>query len=278
MEGVDYLSPSPALIAEAIVDSGLPIFTSSTVVASESIALQAENTTESFGPFAINQIGYEIQAQASTPNGSDIVSIGIELTWSDGGVVIEQEVFTWMAGSASQPHIIYGRGPTKGNSLTISVITPVYNGPTVNTNFTFLENSRTYLQSKWKTYNIGNPAGFSIGGVPMSSNVLTTTAPTVAKGGAQAMRLLALYTGTIQFMAFTSSLTSDANVELSNQTALTNLASIVIYASNTNGQGVINSGPIELGRDEYLLTLTNNNAASSEVISVLVVAVEQAIC
>lgn len=189
------MSPSPAQIAASITASGVSLLSGSTLLNNTpSSPITAGNSTI-IGPLSLTQPGYElgITLQMSAAAANPSASIFLEWSSSISGLVVAQE--RWIVGAANGTQKYCGTGPTKGDTLNIT-ITNQDAAQTLTYSLTLSQNSRTYVRDDWRQITTNTVGSFTNANYDQQENFLFNSSPNV-NGNTTISRLLTLYAGDI---------------------------------------------------------------------------------
>jgi hypothetical protein len=157
--------------------------------------------TDTLGPFTVGQIAYETYFEAQETvqgpigsGGTPGAVITITLSWRDSatGLQLGLEAYNVVpaAPSSVQPHIVHGRGPSRGDQLTVTIT----NNDSVNVAVlaTVLETSRVFSAAQWQT---SQPSGVTFTGFTTPNYYPATKTIADTQPNNTAVRILPLYTG-----------------------------------------------------------------------------------
>lgn len=190
--------------ADAIAATGVPLLSNATslfamtsltpVPAGGSLVIPG-------GPFAINQIGYELSIEVLASAASLFPFCNLTLTWSDsvsGQTVAIDRYALAGANPTANPYML--TGPTKGDTVAVQVDN--FDGTnTMGVLATMIQNSRVYVRDDMRNVSMQFVPGGSRGNYSLGAGVLLNTQVTVNAGASQS-RNLGFYSG-IVFVSFT---------------------------------------------------------------------------
>lgn len=180
--------------------------------------------TNSYGPFNISQVGYEIIFGAMKASGAGAQTnpfVIVQLVWTDAATGFELGTDSWtcpIAGAfaAGGQFPIYGRGPTKANQVTINIMS--VDTVSANCSVALFQNARVYAVDDWRWNNntlngggITAPTGYTLPGVPFDESILGQSGLTVAVSSSQS-RLFGMYNGPCNFDYVASGPSASAQV------------------------------------------------------------------
>lgn len=145
---------APSAHAAQIASQGVPLLTKSSMIANQTFASIAHGASSGPPELTINQIGYEITVNPKFPAGTTNPFVEVGLQWIDSasGNGVANDVFYVPGCTDAHGFVVYGRGPTKGDRLTVS-ITNLDTAQSVSCSVTVLENSRVYPTDVWRFNN-----------------------------------------------------------------------------------------------------------------------------
>lgn len=254
-------------IPTGIFNTGVPIYTKSTLVKNQGAIAQAPGTQSSSATFSISQIGYEIFLTVFAA--SNIAAYyRISMQWFDSGTGIQtgQEDY-WIipgTGSGLNAHTIIGHGPTKGDQLVIVSENPAQSvGNNVTHSYVVLQNSRSYQSDQWETLQF-NGANITNTFSDIVTGCIASTNSSVAAGGTL-VRLLPLYNGLVTVVMSTTSGLTDGDINIQQIADQSNggaLPNETVYHAKTDSNGLIYASNVALPASQCQVTLTNNNASA----------------
>lgn len=280
-------------IPNNISTTGAPLLNFKQLLASGVGVNIPANTNAALGSLLrFNQPGYEIyMSLKSTVNPA--VPYQITLTWLDStsNTIIRTENYFILPGADPINHIVIGDGPTKGDSLSLSIFNTSATTAGTLTYYVF-QHSRPYTSGLWMTSseNAGSPTfnGFTFAANAMDGGYLAGISAIVAHGGITSTDLLLpLYTGTIDFKGFTSDGTAgngewqiiaqaiESLVGLGDKTFVQGLSGQTGYSPN--GQKNFDQRNIAMPNAQCLLRMFNHNATTDQTMTADIIARSEAV-
>lgn len=267
-QSTDVTTTLPANIAA----TGVPLLTGSELVHQLSSVSLAPGATQTYGPYAAGQLGYEIllSAWAAVNTGQNDVSV--EVIWSDAGTGITTGDELWWlcpgSGSGGNAHEVLGHGPTKGDQIEIILANAGNSAGNVSFAFTLLQNSRIYAADRWRTIQFKTSFLTNTFADP-KANLLASTSISVGSGTGNAVtRVMPLYNGRVYASLQTASGTSDAELLILNFADQSNggisVPSTTVFDGYTSSTGQL-AAMIDLPRSQCQLQIINHNAASQNI-------------
>jgi len=244
-----------------IAATGVPLLSKGTLVVNQGATVIAASGTANLGPFTMTQLGYEISVSLQANAASTTPFASVTLVWTDSvsGAVVAKEQW-WLAGGSGVAQVYMGTGPTKGDTLNISV----QNFDAVNSmTYTLVktQNSRIYARDDWRQNTLNAVPTFTLPNQNPSSNTLAELNPNIA-GNTTAIRLLPLYAGDIQLCVANGAGTLVVSVEAISDQAISataaSLAQFVLAAA-----AVVNQ-KITLTRAVCQIVLQTTTATASQ--------------
>lgn len=177
---------APAAHAGQIAQQGVPLLTASKLLANDTITALAHGASFGTPGLTVSQPGYEIIVNPKFAAGTTNPFVEVQLQWVDIGTGIQMASDSFFIPGSTQPSglAVFGRGPTKGNQLFVTVtnldtVNPVTLGLTV------LQNSRVPQTDVWRFQNssVNNMTvpGFTLPSLPDDESCLgTITGATIA--------------------------------------------------------------------------------------------------
>lgn len=231
--------------------------------------LSGGGNANSYGPYNVNQVGYEILFGAMKASGAGAQTNPfclVQLVWSDSvtGVTLGSDTWTCpIAGAfaANGQFPIYGRGPTKGDQVTINIQN--LDSVSMNYNVSLFQNARTYATDDWRWNNsiltlggVTAPTGYTLGGIPYDESILGQSNLTVPATTGVVSRLFGMFNGPCNFdMAGSGPAASNVSVTLQ-QTPTTVYGNNKIFAANEAGTPTAYIGP----RGPINITIANTGS------------------
>lgn len=216
-------------------------------------------------PISIDQTGYEIGLSIQCSASPLVPFLIADLLWTDSvtGLVIGHDVWSLPASSAANGQTYYGSGPTKGDTLVVTLINADASGVLPAVSASVAQNSRAYVRDDWRQQSRGAVPGFSAGNGNQAGNLLIVASPNVPTT-LPATRIIPFYAGRIRFMAqstvpFTLEITS-----LDTQVG-TGFNDIFIQSAALVGTIASITGTTTLTRSGCVVSLTNNGAATAAI-------------
>lgn len=257
---------TPGANAQAISVTGVPLLSLfGTVLTSVSYFLNG-GANRTFGPFTVNQIGYEIFISAKIAAAATVPFLTATLTWFDGAgsFVVGQEEWIIPCGNTTAS-IITGSGPTKGaiGQLFITNLDPSAQATITNVMF---QNSRVYIRDRWIENTVGDVPGFTSSGGNALAGILASLNAVTVGIGATVTRLFPLYAGDVWFYLDQGG-AGAANFSFNLRPApISFLGSGVMHSGNPSGgvgtgQGVV----LRFPRAPIELQMTNSGTVASTV-------------
>lgn len=249
-----------------IFNTGVPLYTKSSLVKNQTAVSQAPGTTNTSAVFPISQVGYEIFLTVFAA-GNFLSFYHLTMQWLDSGtgIITAQEDYWFIpgTGAGASAHTIIGAGPTKGDQLQIVSSVPAGSSVNVSHAYVVLQNSRLYADDFWETLQ------FVAAGVTGTAE--DTTAGQVAassfnvNAGLVANRVLPFYNGIVTLWGNTTSNTSDMDLQIVNlgDTSLApGGASAIIFEQKSNANGFLYAEQVALPAGQCEVQVTNGNAAA----------------
>src|SRR6185312_13102006 len=182
---------------------GVPLIICATPLVQQAGAINlGPGSVTTLGPLTVGQIAYEIYLELQETVAGPIQigePVSVSLSWVDSttGLQLGLETYNIIPASPSsaEPHTVHGRGPSRGDQLTITLT----NTATVNVAalMNVLETSRVYSVALWQTFQSqGNLkfTGYTDTSFYPPSKVIADSLLTVNAGNT-AQRILPFYTG-----------------------------------------------------------------------------------
>lgn len=221
--------------------------------------------TQSFGPFTVTGIGYEILFNSGRTTAGAVPFCQVQLEWTDSSTGLVLGTDTWfcpMGPSGTELFPIYGHGPSKADQVTI-IITSEETSATTNTiyNVSLFQNSRVYTTDDWRWNNsqiatANTPPGFTLSTQPSDESCLGASSIAVPVSSS-ITRIFGMFNGPINW-CYTSS-----GPAITNQALTIQMLPTTPYANNKlfSGQPPANMQLIG-ARAPYQVTFTNNSSTT----------------
>jgi hypothetical protein len=250
-----------AQIHDRIANTGAPnlVFAQQLVSEPANTALTS-GTPVNTATVPVNQPSYDGYISIST-SAAGPVYVTFNLNWLQNGIVIATEVWNIICGTAANPHIIFPKGPTKGDHLQIEIISFSANATLVG--FQMYQHSRDYRFDDWRSVQCnafqGASAPFSNApGLELGYRIIA------AQGaGATDNIALPLFAGRVRLEANTASGTNDLGITITDVGSPGTTNGEVVYAAKSDSTGNINAD-INLPRSTVQISMHNGNAAAQE--------------
>jgi hypothetical protein len=148
----DY-SPHVATAAQ-VAATGVPLLTKSGLIVNFPVTGLAHGASAGPGTVAVSQPGYEVIVNPQFPAGATSPFVEITLQWTDSSTGAGTAIDSFIVPGCTNASGLFvtGRGPTKGDRLTIS-ITNLDTTNSVNCTLEVLQNSRIYPADVWRFNN-----------------------------------------------------------------------------------------------------------------------------
>jgi hypothetical protein len=246
---------------------GAYLLTGKTVISQAAPVVPANGTTN-LGPFTMPRPGWELGLSLTATAGT---TLDYTLTWTDSvtGLTVEQERWKVTCGYSASPHVIYGSGRARGDTLAVKLTAGSLGAITVS--YTLLATTTAPLATDMRTLAMGGGNGGLGTGGNIPDGLILTNNETVNLAAATAvLRALPLYSGPVQVQAHTASGLADLQVVVADMTGLMGNWNNV-YNAWSNSKGVIND-TLYLPRAQCQITYANNNAAAQTCDVALIIA------
>lgn len=256
--------PSPAQTAAQIAISGVPLLSKPTLVKLQPGAtIPASGTATPISGQQITQTGYEIAVTLLIGSAATVPGARVTLTWSDSvsGQTVSTENWYLAAASGASPQQYTGTGPTKGDTLTLT-ITNLDSAVALTYSLTLTQNSRQYARDDWRQPTVFPVPGQTAASYDQPSNLLFSSNPLISSGLA-VQRWIPLYAGDVTFTVING---PNANSQLSllafldSALTLSNFWTSPLIAAN----GILNA-KITLPRQSCLAFIANGTGASANI-------------
>lgn len=233
--------------------------------------------TQVFGPMQVNQTGYEIAFSLGTGSGTSVPFCQFEMLWTDSATGNVVSIEHWNVAAGTNPGSIsyFGTGPTKGDTLTVTLSWFAAGGAILTVkNLSIAQTARTFLRDDWRS-NLGQGAGsvpgFTNGTYDLPANVVLSTAPTIG-ATSNTTRILPLYSGLVQAAWVPGPGSTGCHFVVQQEADQSGLTAQTIWQNqNTNNP----SNPVfTLPRSVCSITFFNANGSSNQV-SLVLIAQEQ---
>lgn len=200
-QGIDIsvaAQTAPGLtIAGDVFSTGVPLYSKASILLNHAAAGIAPGGTFTSASLPISQIGYEFSVNLTMATGTTPYA-SVTMTWTDSVSGKVTSIEKWWIGSAASPGNDYrGTGPTKGDTLVIS-ITNQDAANTMTVSFVAAQNSRVYARDDWRQDFMRVLSGSTVT-LPNNDppgNVLAVISANI-NAGANLNRLLPLYSGMV---------------------------------------------------------------------------------
>lgn len=242
---------------------GQPLVPASGELGSGAVGGLLAGTSTTLGPFTVSQTSWELYLAVSDHVSAVAQSdITVMLEWSDSAtlVTVRQDGSGFAAGPLGTPHVVTGRGPTAGDTLTISLANSPGSGDALDITWYVWEHSRVELHTDVRTQVLAG-AGYTLASNAVPQGILFAASPAPLAGGASWSRLLPLYTGPIDLTAVTSSAAADGLFTLSGVGTNALPHYNVLLSEHTGADGLLNTA-WALPAQQAVITATNGNAAA----------------
>lgn len=252
----------PQANANSIAATGVPLLGNPNLLLDANPAIAAAGTY--FSPvLLISQLGYEISIQPFASGSGAAGPIEIQMQWLDitGTFTIELESWWIWPGNTSSAHYVYGKGPTKGSLLQISIV----NGSSAMTYTVPIQvwqRSHPYTRDDWRSrVYIGGESGNLIAVTDLSTSLIGYRNISLAAAAIDVTEL-PLYSGPCMLWFQTGSGTTDMQLTIQSSAGVNQPAiGTKIYQENTPAGGV-QYRQIVLPRYQCRAQMKNNNAAA----------------
>jgi hypothetical protein len=242
---------------------GVPLLTNSQVVANAA-AIAFSTGTQTFGPYAIDQPGYDVAIDV-TSTIVGLAGISVTMQWNDSvsGALMATEEWDLLPGPLSA-NVVIGKGPTKGNQLTIRMVLTAGGPATIAGNMTVLQNSRVYTRDDWRMIATNAATGGFVTASPnIYAGLLGSAHPNLATGAADTY-VLPLFAGRVELYVATTSNTDDAFLTVQN-VANPPPSPQMLSLSTVVGQTGGNPQIVILPKAQCTVTIRNENAGNQTV-------------
>lgn len=259
---------SPAQIAAQIALSGVPLLSKSTLSTNTgATSIGGGGTQQQIGPLAMGQTGYEIFVSVTATSGLAQPFLSVLMQWSDSatGLLVAEEQW-WLAGAFPSAQQYTGTGPTKGDTLLITVTNDAPSGMTYD--IALAQNSRAYARDDWRQITNNAVPNNTAGNTDAPGNFLFEASPNVAAGNTL-MRIVPLYAGRVTLHA-DSTQPFDITIGTNDQTP--GIINVNFYEGHVTaaGGGFLND-QLDLPRSVCGINLTNNGGSAAQIFATLVI-------
>lgn len=174
----DYPDYAPHVAhANQIAATGVPLLTKSNRLYQQAFPAVGPGNAAGTGTLSVSQIGYEVLLSAQFPLGTASPFCEAQITWKDSttGFIVDTDSFILTGSTAVGGWSTNGKGPTKGDQMTVKV-TNLDAASSAAITITVLQNSRVYPRDKWFGVNNINSGmtvpGFTLPRIPDDETVL----------------------------------------------------------------------------------------------------------
>lgn len=264
---VDYPDfQTPQQHADTIARTGVPLLTLASDVLAQTFTPAAGATSSSIS-IPITQIGYEIMIIGQFIVAPTNPFARVTLTWSQSGITgyTDTETFIVPCGSAGTSFKVIGRGPTRGDSVVVSVtnLDPLQ---VISLVVNLAENSRIYDRSQWRWDNAPlsgvTVAGWTLPFLPADESVLGILDNTLIPASSGIQWLFGMHNGLVQFQyEMNTGLASALTVRFQAAPTSEYLTHYSLGAASPGSFGVQFAGP----RAPIVVRLVNTSAAGINV-------------
>jgi len=238
---IDYPDfATPQAHADRIAVTGAPLLNLAKVIDAQTFTLNVIPSSQTFGPFAIGQISYELYVacqDTGVAGSASFLILESQFTDSATGLILSRRKYKMVTGPAGTDHKVMIRGPMHADQIKLIWSVPADSVAGVTVTYRLLSSSRVYVRDVARTTTFAQD-GFTSGGAVPELGVMGNTKPLVGNGGALS-RLIALYNGDAVLTAQTTSLTSDATITVQEAAGANPLLANqnVIFKGNTDALG-----------------------------------------
>jgi hypothetical protein len=229
--------------------------------------------SESFEFFNIARTGYYVAINISIPAAATIPFLGVNMIWQSAATGLDVAQEQWYVPASSTGAVnIWGKGPTKANSLVIGFknFDPAQ---TMTVTFSLYETTHHIARDDWRS---SAPSAVPAFTAPPSSDpfalVLLAAGLLSIPGTTTRTYLLPVYAGQASFTYTTSAALNNINLAAYDPSTSTNP---FLYTAAPAAASLVNAAPVTLPRCATLLTL-NNTAAGAVTVNLSVMALEYA--
>jgi hypothetical protein len=253
-------SPAPIDIATQIALSGVSLLSNPSIIINQTIVVPANGVT-TLGPFAINQIGYNVGFVLTVNSGGSGLIL-VENKWTDqiSGLTVGDEAFSFMGAATGQSYI--GSGPTKGNMVSMTVTNPDI-AFSITLKIVMIQNGRIYARDDWRQQSFAtNPLYQNATGYNEQGNILFYAKPPGINAASSWVRYCPLYAGRISLRAASDGSQTGQIVVTALDAKLTGNA-IILYEDVIPASNNDISASFSLPRSPSVVTVFNTGAANS---------------
>jgi hypothetical protein len=256
----------PQANASMIAATGVPLLGAPNLLLNDAPVINAGGT---YFPAAlpVSQVGYEISLQPFASGSGSQNSIKVIFTWLDvtGNFPIAIETWYIWPGNTTAAHYIYGKGPTKGSILQVSII----NGSSAmqyTVPIQIWQRSHPYTRDDWRSrIYIGTTASIPIATNDLTSSLIGYRSAFLATAASDTTEL-PLYSGPCVLWYQTSSGAADMVLTIQSSANPNGPGvGLKFYQSFSDVTGVLVQ-EVVLPRYQCRVVMKNNNAASATCI------------
>lgn len=190
---------TPQSHADKIAATGVPLLALATLLLQQSFN-PAAGLTQSSAALAVPQIGYDITVTGSFGVAPSSPFIRVQLEWTDAGTSTRIATDTFIVPAATNPGVftVHGRGPSKGDTVTVHV-TNLDVSQTVLATVLLLSTSRIPVTDTWhwdNGLNVGSVVqGWTLPTLPADESVLGMADAVTIGAGANTAWLIGMHDG-----------------------------------------------------------------------------------
>jgi hypothetical protein len=224
----------------------------------------------------ISRPGYILQIELINATSSAVsMPVSVVVSWTDSatGTVIDRQDYQILAGSVASPHFVGGRGPTSGDSVSISVTNHCASADNLSYQLFLSEVTHSFAGHDWRTDDqfVFAPAGWTTSDDDMVSGVLIGNKGVSIGAGLSDTFILPFYAGPVFAMFTTGSGTTDLAVQLIAEADAGLPGPWPVWGGQSDAKGNL-TAQAWLPRVQCAVKATNGNAGPQTVTLSVVVA------
>lgn len=260
----DYATPQAH--ANTISLTGVPLLHRALNLINDVAHVIGAASSVTLGPVTFGAIGYEISLRLLIPAAATTEFATIDLAWTDSvtGLLVAHETWTHGAGTVAPGSGVIGTGPSKGDTLKITITNhDPAQAMTVTT--VVSQNSRIYARDDWRTELFNVFPNFATPTHNQQGNTLATILTGALGIGAAQTRILPLYAGLVSIATWsTTSQRGDLQLHNMDQATPNNL---MYHKDLPGGAAFTVTDSFPLPRAQCSFTLTNTDAGAGNILT-----------
>jgi hypothetical protein len=252
----------PQANANMIAATGVPLLGNPNVLLNAAPVI-APGATYLSPNLPVSQLGYEIAIQPFASGSGSAGPLEIEVNWQDATATYTIELENWLIwpGAAAGGHLIYGKGPTKGGIVQISIINGssamAYTAP-----IQVWQRSHPYTRDDWRSrFYVNSASGNAIATTDLTTSLIGYRNVSVAAAGLDASEL-PLYSGPCTLWFQTASGTTDMVLTIQSSAGANQPSLGTKIFQMPSPAGGAFSAQIVLPRYQCRVQMQNKNAAA----------------